>query len=466
VSPVRRDARSLVVRLVLSFAIGSAVIMASAGYGLYHALRMRMEASDLSEISGKTQVVQHTLLGVRSWDALQQRLPRIRDITVGHPRLVIGAWAGNDWLLPLPDAALAKVARAPQAVGNGHVRAEIEGHEWFLHTVRHSWLGERPGEVFITIAVDVTETRKLLQDHAIMAAVAAILGTLASTLWAWIVARRGLAPIGQLAARAGEVTAKRLGARLSLEDAPVEVHGLADSINHMLERLEESFQALEHFSADIAHELRTPLNNLLLQTQVTLGHPRTPDEYREALHSNLEELERLQRMVSDMLFLARADRGMIEPTLEQIPLRDEIDSVVEYFEPAASEKGQLIRVDGEGSVRGDRLLVRRAFTNLLSNAVRYSPTGSEINVLIDTQDDHRRISVTNDGGVSEAELRRLFARFARRDTSRGRDVEGAGLGLAIVGSIMKVLGGELEVSTRDQRVTFELRFPPAQITEP
>lgn len=456
---------SLVVRLVLLFGIGSAVIMAGAGYGLYHALRMRMEASDLSEISGKTEVVQHILRDARSFDDLQQRLPQIRDITVGHPSLVVGAWSGAEWLIPVTDSALARLARAPQSTGTAHVHAEIGDREWLLHTVRHSWSGGRPGEAFIVVAVDVTDTRELLRDHALMAALAAVLGTLASAVWAWIVARRGLAPIGHLAARAGEVTASKLGARLSLADAPVEVHGLADSINRMLERLEDSFHTLEHFSADIAHELRTPLNNLLLQTQVTLGKPRSPDEYREALHSNLEELQRLQRMVSDMLFLARADRGMIEPRMEEILLRAEIDSVVEYFEPAASEKGQHIAVEGEGSVHGDRLLVRRAFTNLLSNAVRYSPEQAEIHVAIDESGADRRIRVTNPGAtIGETELRRLFARFARRDVSRGRDVEGAGLGLAIVDSIMKLLGGELLVSTRDDRVTFELRFPSSGIT--
>lgn len=463
---MRIAASSLVVRLVLLFGIGSAVIMAGAGYGLYHALRMRMEASDLSEISGKTEVVQHILRDARTWEDLQQRLPQIQDITVGHPRLVVGAWSGNEWLIPISDPALARLARAPQAAGGAHLHAEIGDREWILHTMRHSWSGSRSGEAFIVIAVDATETRELLRDHALMAALAAVLGTLASAVWAWIVARRGLAPIGHLAARAGEVTASKLGARLSLADAPVEVHGLADSINRMLERLEDSFRTLEHFSADIAHELRTPLNNLLLQTQVTLGNPRSPDEYREALHSNLEELQRLQRMVSDMLFLARADRGMIAPQLEEIPLRAEIDSVVEYFEPAASEKGQHIAVQGKGTVHGDRLLVRRAFTNLLSNAVRYSPDQAEIQVAIDESGADRRIRVTNPGAtIGETELRRLFARFARRDVSRGRDVEGAGLGLAIVDSIMKLLGGELLVSTRDDQVTFELRFPSSRITE-
>jgi two-component system heavy metal sensor histidine kinase CusS len=319
----------------------------------------------------------------------------------------------------------------------------------------------------VTLAVETTDTRQLLREHALVAALVAAMGTLASALLAWFVARRGLAPLGQVAARAGEVTARRLGERLDLTDAPLEVHGLADSINRMLERLEESFQALEQFSADIAHELRTPLNNLLLQTQVTLSRPRSAEEYHDALHSNLEELERLQRMVADMLFLARADRGMIEVRVEPIELRPEIESVAEYFEAAAAEKSQRIAVRGEGRVDGDRLMVRRAVNNLLSNAVRYSPTGARIDVAIANDAGGSTITVSNPGEtIPPEELRRLFARFSRRDVARAREVEGAGLGLAIVESIMKLLGGRVDATSRHDLVTFALHFPPRKLSNP
>jgi two-component system heavy metal sensor histidine kinase CusS len=318
----------------------------------------------------------------------------------------------------------------------------------------------------VVLAIDTTENRKLLRDHAAVATLVAVVGTFLSGLLGWFVARRGLAPIAQVAARAGQVTAQRLGARLDLQEAPKEVHGLGESINHMLERLEESFRALEQFSADIAHELRTPLNNLLLQTQVTLSRPRTEAEYQETLHSNLVELERLQRMVADMLFLARADRGMLELALEDVELADEARSVTEYFEAAASERSQSIRIEGRAIVRGDRLMIRRALTNLLSNAVRYSPPGSPIVVEAGSDARGAFAAVSNPAvELPEQELRRLFARFARRDDSRGREVEGVGLGLAIVDSIMKLHRGSVEPESDARHIVFRLRFAGPVPTE-
>jgi two-component system heavy metal sensor histidine kinase CusS len=460
-------AGSLVARLVLLFVVGSAFIMAGAGYSLYHALRMKLEANDIIEMRGKGHVIEVALQDVNGPEALRGAIERIAELPVGHPRFTVGVRSSGRWLLQ-PGAALAVAAAgsADSEAAHGYLEIESGGRSWLLHTVTHSWKGLEPGSVDVVMAVETTETRKLLKDHALVAALVALLGTAASGLLAWFVARRGLAPLAQVAARAGEVTARRLGDRLDLQDAPLEVHGLADSINRMLERLEESFRALEQFSADIAHELRTPLNNLLLQTQVTLSRTRSPDEYRDALHSNLEELERLQRMVADMLFLARADRGMIELDLEEIELRPEIESLAEYFDAAASEKAQRVAVRGEGSIRADRLMVRRAVNNLLSNAVRYSPAGAAIDIAISTDEEGCSVTVTNPGDAIPAEeLRRLFARFARRDDSRGREIEGAGLGLAIVDSIMKLQGGSVEASSADGSVVFVLRFPNRKLAD-
>ena len=436
---------SLAARLVLLFVLGSAVILAGVGYALYHALKMRIEANEAAELTGKAGAVERLLGEIRTMRDLEEHIERFRDVSVGHPHLNVGVSAGGRWLLPLP----------PGVATHGE-------RTWLVHRVNRVLDGGVVAEA--VVAIETTDTHALLRDHAIIAAVVALAGTLASALLAWLVVGRGLAPLAHLAARAEQVTAQRLGARLALQDAPREVHGLADSINRMLERLEESFRALEQFSADIAHELRTPLNNLLLQTQVTLSRTREGPEYREALHSNLEELERLQHMVLDMLFLARADRGMIELTAEEIVLEEEIASVSEYFEAAASERSQQIKVRGEGRLTADRSLVRRAMNNLLSNAVRYSPPGAAIEVAIERDEAECRVTVSNPGEpIAEDELRRLFKRFARRDDSRGRSVEGAGLGLAIVDSIMKLQGGTVRALQEGGRLRFVLAFPARQI---
>lgn len=460
-------AGSLVARLVLLFVVGSSFIMAGAGYALYHALRMQLEASDLNEIRGKANVVELALLEVRDGRSLGTALDRLRELPVGHPRFAVGARSGAEWLIR-PVGDLAEVVGQPGTLStgsHGYVEGRLLGRAWLIHSLQRAWSGSEAGSVEVILAIETTETRKLLREHALVAALVALLGTAASALLAWFVARRGLAPISQVAERAGEVTARRLGDRLDLKDAPREIHGLADSINRMLERLEESFRALEQFSADIAHELRTPLNNLLLQTQVTLGRPRGLEEYQEALHSNLEELERLQRMVSDMLFLARADRRMIGLTLVPIDLRPEVESVAEYFEAAAAERGQKIHVRGEGTVHADRLMLRRAMNNLLSNAVRYAPAGAIIEVAISTDAGGCTVNVSNPGEpITTEELQRLFARFVRRDLSRGREVEGAGLGLAIVESIMKLLGGAVDATVEGTKVSFALHFPSGKLS--
>ena len=451
---------SLAARLVLLFVLGSAAIMAAAGYALYHALRMELEARDLAEVTGKTEVVEHLLGEFASLAALEANLQRLRDVSVGHPYLRIGALAGGRWLLALEEPGLAAAGERGAALADPYVAMESAGRSWLLHRVHHTWSDASSAEVIV--ATETTETRALLRKHAHVAALVALLGTAASALLALLVVRRGLAPLAQVAARAGEVTAQRLGARLDLGDAPREVHGLAESINRMLERLEQSFLALEQFSADIAHELRTPLNNLLLETQVTLGRPRTDEEYRETLHSNLEELERLQRMVSEMLFLARADRGMIELEFQDVDLREEAASVADYFEAAAAERGQHVEVSGQATVRCDRSLARRAITNLLSNAVRYAPSSVRIDVAIAPEGSDATVAVSNPAtGITgeDLDLDRLFARFARRDESRARGPEGAGLGLAIVDSIMKLQGGRVEASCQDGSITFLLRFP-------
>ncbi|MFZ5558247.1 MAG: heavy metal sensor histidine kinase [Pseudomonadota bacterium] len=456
---------SLALRLMALFCVGSALIMAAVGYTLYHALRVQVEARDLAEVTGKTEVIEHLLREIGTSEQLAANLQRFRDIPVGHAHLSVGVRVGGEWLLKPRDeivAVASRVASSPAASASAIVTAQAAEDTWWLRRIYHEWPGPSAGAVDVVLAVDVSDTQRLLRGHAVAAVLVTVLGTLLSGVLSLFVARRGLAPIAQVAARAERITAQRLGTTLAVQDAPAEIRGLVESINHMLGRLNDSFQALEQFSADIAHELRTPINNLLLQTQVTLNRPRQAEEYRETLLSNLEELRRLHRMVSDMLFLARADRGMLALDMETVDLAQEAANVAEYFEPAASEKSQDIVITGHAAARGDRLMIRRTLTNLLSNAVRYAPAGRRIEVSIESRPDVALVAVTNScAPIPAEELPRLFARFARRDHARDEDAEGAGLGLAIVDSIMRLHGGSAQAESGDFGVRFTLRFPHA-----
>jgi two-component system heavy metal sensor histidine kinase CusS len=355
----------------------------------------------------------------------------------------------------LPELAALAGADGNDAVPHAPQLAlfQVDTDLWWLRRIDFVARGDVVYSAYVGLHVSPTQllVRQLLWSMA----AAGLAGVLASALLGGWVARRGLAPVALIAREAERVTADRLGEPLPAHDAPDEVRGLVNSINLMLQRLRASFASLEQFSADLAHELRTPLNNLMLQTQVTLSRPRSADEYQEALHSNLAELERLQRMVVDMLFLARADEGMLEPKPEPIDLAQEARSVAEFFEPAAAERMQRIDVEGEATAAGDRPMVRRAITNLLSNAVRYSPPGATIRVRTSQSLVEATLTIENPAQArSPEELRRLFARFERGDAAQRGDGDGAGLGLSIVESIMRLHGGSV-VATRG---AFGLRF--------
>jgi len=215
------------------------------------------------------------------------------------------------------------------------------------------------------------------------------------------------------------------------------------------------------FSSDIAHELRTPVSNLLTQTQVTLSKDRNSDEYRDVLVSNIEEFERLSRMISDMLFLAKSENNLIIPHREQLSLRDEVHGLFEFYGILSEDKSIVMTCSGSARVSGDRLMLRRAISNLLSNALRYTPTGGRITVHIDdTGDSLVKLSVENTGvAIPDEHLPRLFDRFYRVDGSRQRFGDGVGLGLAITRSIMRAHGGDAFVRSDQTSTVFELIIP-------
>ena len=456
---------SLAARLVTLFCCGSVLIMIAVAASFYHTLRMQVEELDTAVIQGKARVIEHLLDEFGVADQQDELLHRVHDLSLLDPRVSFGLRVKDDWLVELPPAVA--TAAAPFVTGSGMPPARIAtvhaaDHTWWLQMLEHAQPAPAT-PLTVVVALDVSDSEELLRREAVTAALVAVLGCLSSGALAFFVVRRGLAPIARVAERAEQITAQRLGTALTAEDAPTEIRGLVQSINHMLGRLNESFRALEEFSADIAHELRTPINNLLLQTQVTLSRPRTAEEYCEALLSNLEELQRLERMVSDMLFLARADRGVLTVAAETVDLTQEASNLAEYFEPAAAEKSQEIVIQGECVTRGDRLMIRRAITNLLSNAVRYAPPGERIDVRARSAAEGAVLEVTNSCAkpIRTDELPRLFARFARRDEPRDDAAHSAGLGLAIVDSIMRLHGGVAQADAGSFGIRFTLRFPPA-----
>lgn len=324
------------------------------------------------------------------------------------------------------------------------------------------------GEVYrLTLAVDMGFHMQFLQNfrHSLWLI---MLATGALTLLAAAFAvYQGHLPLRGLSLSMRGIQTSRLDVRLDAQALPAELRELAHSFNQMIGRLQQGFDQLAHYSSDIAHELRTPLTSLITQTQVTLSKPRDADTYRELLYSSLEELERLSKLVGDMLWLAKSDNQLLKPQLQPLQLADEVQELFDFFEALAAEKLITLQCEGNApAVRGDRTLLRRAISNLLSNALRYTPDGQYVKVQLGQEAAGGRavLSVINPGeGIAAEHLPHLFDRFYRVDPSRQRqhrgEGDGAGLGLAITRSIVRAHGGDIQVTSADGKTCFSLLLP-------
>lgn len=326
--------------------------------------------------------------------------------------------------------------------------------------------GDGPhGTLELRMAVDTAHHAHFLQGLRHTLALYLLGAIVLSGLLGWWAARRGVAPLRVMKERAMTVTAHKLDQRMPVDAVPAEFADLAQSLNTMLERLQADFARLQEFSSDLAHELRTPINNLLTQTQVSLAYKREASAYRDILASNAEEFQRLARMVSDMLFLAKTEHGIELPNPETIALHQETRALFEFYDAVAEDRRIRLTLTGQAVVMGDRLMVRRAIGNLLSNALRHSPDEADVSVVIERHGGNTTLCLSNSGpSIPPEVLPRLFDRFFREDKSRGHPAsDGAGLGLSITQAIMAAHGGSVTASSRDSLTTFCLIFPESAL---
>jgi two-component system heavy metal sensor histidine kinase CusS len=314
----------------------------------------------------------------------------------------------------------------------------------------------------IVISIDLASDRRLLHGLLIIALTAAPLALAFAFGSAWGIVRIGLGPLKRLRQATSRVSANALSERLELDGLPTELHTLGLAFNAMLERLDDGVKRLSEFSGDLAHEMRTPLATLLGQTQVALSRHRTTEELLVVLESNVDELQRLTRLVADMLFLAHADDAQSALQFQQFDIAEEAHRVVAFLEILAQERDVSLVIDGGAVVVADRSLVQRAITNMVSNAIRHCYASTRIAISISDNQDGTVLEVVNRGEpIAPEHLLRLFERFYRIDEARARDIGGSGLGLAIVKAIMQMHGGQVRVlSSADGETRFTLVFPP------
>lgn len=312
----------------------------------------------------------------------------------------------------------------------------------------------------VLVALDTAHHQHFMHSLIHTLALYLLAAIVFSGVLGWWAARRGLYPLRIMKERAQHVTGQRLDQRMPVEAVPVEFADLAESLNTMLARLQSDFARLQEFSSDLAHELRTPINNLLTQTQVSLTQTRDVETYQDILASNAEEFQRLARMVSDMLLLAKTEHGIELINREPVSLDQEVLDLMDFYDAVADEKSLRMTLAGKATVDGDRLMLRRAISNLLSNAIRYSLHGSEVLITLRDEPGTTSMCISNEGATIAAEhLPRLFDRFYRVDKSRSHpESDGTGLGLSITRAIMVAHGGSVSVTSDQGTTTFCLVF--------
>jgi len=465
-SPARAAAaQSIAWRLGAALALVAVLSFAVMAVYVYAAIVAQYQERDEEELRGKSLLVRHVIVEAASLDGLRgDAVHRLRDIVIGHPGLRLALFdPSGRTMLTLPEGAPNPLNADPTSAGVGMVYtllvSSAQGEQ------RYRVLGDRArtsdGDVRYLVLLDVTSQATLIGRHLHAIAVAAVVGALLSVLLGVIVVRRNLRPLQRITDAARRVSAENLAIDLPTGNLPRELRAVAEAFNAMLVSLRESFARLSAFSADLAHELRTPISNMTGLGQVTLSKPRSGDAYRLVLESNMEECERLSRMVSEMLFLAGMDRPGERLRRSAFDLAEEARHVAQFFEPVLEDRHMAIVVSGSGRVDADRDMVRRAISNLVSNAVQHCPDGGRVEIEVESSGERCRFTVRNPGsGIPAEHLPRVFDRFYRADPARSGG--GSGLGLAIVKSIAEVHGGHVAATSDPGRVTeFVLELPAA-----
>jgi two-component system heavy metal sensor histidine kinase CusS len=442
---------TLVSRLTILYAAISAVVLFGLGLMVARASYLHFVELDLAYLESKAAVVQRNLSTVSDPAEIGQLLAQQME---GHDDLYI---AIDDGKLPNPTVRGIDFSRLSAAL----VQAG-EIHDWQTNgiTLRGIKAPLSNGRVLL-LGVNMYHHAHFMTELHYKLAVYLFGATILSGLLGWWGARRGLAPLRVMRERARNIDARQLNVRMPIEGSSVELAELAQGLNLMLGRLERDFERISEFSSDIAHELRTPITNLMTQTQVILARQRETQSYRETLESNMEEFQRLARMVSDMLYLAKTEHGLEPPNREPLSLAYEVRALFDFYEAIAEDADIRLLLEGEETVIGDRLMVRRAISNILSNALRHAFKGSVIVVRITSVTDAVELTVTNKGHpIDSAVIPRLFDRFYRTQKSRPHpEHSGTGLGLSITKSLMSAHGGTIKVYSDTEGTRFTLIFP-------
>lgn len=455
----------LSVKLGITVTAMSAVLVVMMAGFAFASISRQLDIQAQSVLTEKLAQVEHSLEeGSASVADIVLHPHNLRDQIIGHDNLTLTIM---DTSIPrkllltlgLNENAEIPIPMPPQGL---LVFRKIDTPEGYEKLMAYKLLRlESSQQILVMLTYDRKNDDTLLTAYVKSTLIALPLILLLVGGCAWWVVHRGLRPLQAFRQVAESISARDLSHRMKAQGLPEELSDLAHAVNFMLHRLDGDVRQLAQFSDDLAHELRSPMNNLMGTAQVTLSKERPPQEYKQVLESCTEELERLSRMVSQMLFLASVSQPSAPLTFSTVNLRTEANKVAELFAISAEEKRMSVDIYGEAMVLGDKLMIQRAISNLLSNAIRHGAPSSTLALNLSACRDEVSLAVSNTGeGIEQEHLPRLFDRFYRVHASRSRQQGGTGLGLAIVRSIMSLHEGRVTVESEPGRTTtFSLIFP-------
>ncbi|MDS7967789.1 heavy metal sensor histidine kinase [Acinetobacter sp. V117_2] len=445
-------------RIAIIFLLSTVVILMIMGLVIHQLVMHHFETQDRTQLEGKIQLIQNIL--EQNPNNSEELNLYLKDALVGHHDLIVQIERPTGQIIFSSAPAIINAQSLIKSKYNPWIEWKIENKTYRgLIYNKASDQNNNISSAQIIVGIDTSEHIHFLNEFRRQLLYIGVIGTFCLMLLGWFAAWRGLRPVQKMAKVAEGISAQHLSERLEVDNTPTELKSLAIAFNDMLDRLETTVGKLSDFSSDLAHEMRTPINNLMTQTQVCLSRTRDITTYQEILFSNLEEFERLARMVSDMLFLAKAEHGLHRANLQRVNLVKEVSALFDFYDAIAAEKGMSLEQIGQGYVEGDPSMLRRALSNLLSNAIKYGKSDSIIEINCQQNNDSTVLTIENESSpLSQEQLTRLFDRFYRTDASRQRVEEGTGLGLAITKSILDVHGAIIQANYDDGRIIFKILF--------
>lgn len=441
--------RSIRRELLVWLLVGLLAAVAVAAIGTY--LRAREEANELFDHQLQEMVASLT-------DAPFAAAPTgAPGSSAAADALVVQIWDRNGVQLYLSQP----LRVLPQHAQLGFTNLRTESGEWRVFSAL-------TGNQVVQVAQPMRARRELAASMALRTIVPLLAVLPALGLLIWFIIARGLAPLERVAAAVGRRSPTQLEP-LAERDLPREVQPLVQALNGLLQRLGEALAAQQTFIADAAHELRTPLTAVHLQAQLA-ERAATEAERRKALAELKSGLERATRLSEQLLTLAREEPGVVERRLAPVDVRALVRDVIQELAPLAAAKSidlGLIEAAapwGRPIVSGDADALSTLVSNLIDNAVRYTPSRGRVDVAAVHEGDRVVLTVRDTGpGIPPAERARVFGRFYRSArTARARE-RGSGLGLAIVKSIADRHGAEIALGEglAGKGLSVTVRFPAA-----